>query len=72
VRTATELLHICPYKITIVPRIKPVDYGIRVRFYKWFINHVHEGHLDPKLAFFTDEANVNLSGYGNIKQQVLE
>jgi hypothetical protein len=24
--TATKLLHICPYKIIVVPEIKPVDY----------------------------------------------
>jgi hypothetical protein len=26
---------------------------------------VHDGLLDPKLRFFTDEANFNLSGYVN-------
>jgi hypothetical protein len=26
---------------------------------------VHDGLLDPKLTFFTDEANFNLSGYVN-------
>jgi hypothetical protein len=56
-----KLLHIHPYKINIVPEIKPVDYEERVRFCNWFINHVH----DPKLTFFTDEANFNLSGYVN-------
>jgi hypothetical protein len=25
--TATKLLHILPYKMTVVPEIKPVDYG---------------------------------------------
>jgi hypothetical protein len=34
-----------------------------VRFCNWFINNVHDGLLDPKLTFFTDEANFNLSGY---------
>jgi hypothetical protein len=38
--TATKLLHICPYKITVVPEIKPVDYEKRVRFCNWFINHI--------------------------------
>ncbi|PNF15704.1 hypothetical protein B7P43_G12455 [Cryptotermes secundus] len=63
--TATKLLHIRPYKFTVVHEIKPVDYEKRVRFCNWFINHVHDGLLDPKLTFFTDEANFNLSGYVN-------
>jgi hypothetical protein len=58
-------LHIRPYKITVVPDIKPVDYEERVRFCNWFINHVHDRLLDPKLTFFTDEPNFNLSGYIN-------
>jgi hypothetical protein len=61
--TATKFLHIRPYKVTVVPEIKPVDYGKRVRFRNWFISHVHDGLLDPKLLFFTDEGTFNLSGY---------
>jgi hypothetical protein len=55
--TATELLHIRLYKITVVPQIKPV------RFCNWSINHVPVGLLDSNLTFFTDEANFYLSGY---------
>jgi hypothetical protein len=51
-------LHTHPYKVTVVPEIKPVHYEKRVRFCNWFIAHVHEGLLDPKLAFVTDEANL--------------
>jgi hypothetical protein len=58
-------LHIRPYKIAVVPEIKPVDYDKRVRFCNCFINHVHDGLLDPKPTFFTDEANFNLSVYVN-------
>jgi hypothetical protein len=58
-------LHIRPYKITAVPEIKPMDYEKRVSFCTWFINHVHDRLLDPKLTFFTDETNFNLSGYVN-------
>jgi hypothetical protein len=47
--------------MTVVPEIKPVDYGKRVRFCNWFISHVHDGLLDIKQMFFTDEANFNLS-----------
>jgi hypothetical protein len=40
-----------------------MDYGKRVRFHYWFINHVPNRFLEPKLTFFTDEANFNLLGY---------
>jgi hypothetical protein len=62
--TTTNLLHIRQYEI-IVSKIKPVDYEKKVRFCNWFINHVHDGLLDPKLIFHTDEANFNLLGYVN-------
>jgi hypothetical protein len=61
--TATKLLYIRPYKITVVPEMKHVDYKKRVSFYNWFMNHVHDGLTDPKLTFFTDEANFHISGY---------
>jgi hypothetical protein len=49
-----------------VPQIKPANYGKkRARFCNWFINHVHNRLLDPKLKFFTDKADFNLSGYVN-------
>jgi hypothetical protein len=63
--TDRELLHICPHKITVVPEIKPVNYEKRVRFCNWFISHVNDGLTDPKLTFFTDEADFNLSEYVN-------
>jgi hypothetical protein len=37
----------------------------KMRFCNWFISHVHNGLLDPKLTLFTDDANFNLSGYVN-------
>jgi hypothetical protein len=58
-------LHIRPYKIIVVPEIISVDYEKRVRFCNWFINHVLDELIDPKLTFFTDEDNFNLSGYVN-------
>jgi hypothetical protein len=60
--TATELLHIRPYKITVVPEIKPVDCEKGLRFCNWFTNHVHERLLDFKLTVFTNVDNFNLSG----------
>jgi hypothetical protein len=63
--TAIELLLVRPFKITVVPEIKPVDYEKRVWFCNWFLSHVHGRLLHPKLTFFTDEANFNLSGYAD-------
>jgi hypothetical protein len=62
---ATKLLHICRYKITVVPEIKAMEYEKRVKFRNWFINNAQDGLLDPELTFFTDETNFNLSGYAN-------
>jgi hypothetical protein len=38
-----------------------VDYEKGARICNWFINHVHDGLSDPKLTFFTDKTNFNLS-----------
>jgi hypothetical protein len=56
-------LHIRPYKIAAVPEIKPVDYEEKVTLCNYPISHMHDGILDPKLTFFTDEANFNLLEY---------
>jgi hypothetical protein len=63
--TKLNCLHSRPYKITVVSEIKSADYEKRVMFSNWFINHVHERLIDPKMTFFTDEAEFNLSGYVN-------
>jgi hypothetical protein len=47
-RTATKLLHIRPYKITVAPEIKSVDYEQRVRFCTCFISQVNDGLLDHR------------------------
>jgi hypothetical protein len=39
--TTNKLLHIRPYKITIVLHIKPMDYGKRVRISNWFVSANH-------------------------------
>jgi hypothetical protein len=67
--TATELPNIRPYKITVVPEMKPAEYGKRVRFGNWFIDRVQDVHPDPKLTFCTDKANSNLSEYLNSRVQ---
>jgi hypothetical protein len=54
--TATKMLHIRQYKITVAPEIKPVDYEKLVRFLNWIIRHMHDVLTDPKLIYFTDEA----------------
>jgi hypothetical protein len=61
---ATKNLHLQPYKITQVQVIEEGDYGRRMHFCNWFLQAVvHDGFLDPKLTFFTDEAWFHLSGY---------
>jgi hypothetical protein len=60
---ATKNLHPWPYKITQVQVIEGGDYGRRTHFCNWFFQAVHDGVLDPKLTFFTDEAWFHLSGY---------
>jgi hypothetical protein len=52
---ATENLHLQLYKITQVQVIEG-DYGRRTHFCNCFLQAVHDGVLDPKLTFFTDEA----------------
>jgi hypothetical protein len=61
----TKNLHLRPYKITQVQVIEECDYGRRTHFCNWFLQAVHDGVLDPKLTFFTDEAWFHLSGYIN-------
>jgi hypothetical protein len=39
--------------------------GRRTLFCDWFLQAVHDGVLDPKLTFFTDQAWFHLSGYIN-------
>jgi hypothetical protein len=63
--TATKLLHIHPYETPLLPEFEPVDYEKGMEFCNWFISHVHDELLDPKLTFFIDKVNFNLSGYVN-------
>jgi hypothetical protein len=51
--------------MTQVQVIEECDYGRRMHFCNWFLQAVHDGVLDPKLTFFTDEAWFHLSGYIN-------
>jgi hypothetical protein len=54
------------YKITQVEVIEECDYRRRTQFCD-FLQAVHDGVLDPKLTFFTDEASFNLSGYISVQ-----
>jgi hypothetical protein len=62
---ATKNLHLRPYKITQVQAIEEWDYGRRTHFCNLFLQAVHDGVLDPKLTFFTDEAWFHPNGYIN-------
>jgi hypothetical protein len=62
---ATKNLHLRPCEITQIQVIEEGKYGRRTHFCNWFLQAVHDGVLDPKLTFFTDEAWFHLSGYIN-------
>jgi hypothetical protein len=57
-------LDLRPYKIMAVQELLPRDFGIRVEYCQWFLNHLNNNNtLD--LTFFTDETWFHLSGYIN-------
>jgi hypothetical protein len=62
---ATKNLHLRPYEITQVQVTEECDYGRRTHICNWFLQAVHDGVLDPKLTFFTDEAWFHQSGYND-------
>jgi hypothetical protein len=62
---ATKNLHLRKYKITQVQVTEECNNRRRMHFCNWFLQAVHDGVLDPKLTFFTDEAWFHLSGYIN-------
>jgi Asp-tRNA(Asn)/Glu-tRNA(Gln) amidotransferase B subunit len=62
---ATKNLHLWPYRITQVQVTEEGNYRRRAHCCNWFLQALHDGVLDPKLTFFTDEAWFHLSGYIN-------
>lgn len=50
-RTATKLFKLHPYKMTYMHSLQPRDPAKNIHFYKWFIQSVNEGTLDPQLLF---------------------
>jgi hypothetical protein len=68
----TKLLHIHPYKITVVLEIKPVDYEKRERFCNWHITHMHDGFINPKLTFYKMRRLILIFQDVNSEQQVSE
>jgi hypothetical protein len=61
-RTATQLLHLRPYKTTVIHALQLCDPASRVR---WFLQSVVEGEIDPQLTFFSDEAWLHMQGHIN-------
>lgn len=63
-KTAKKVLHLHPYKVTVVQQLHPLDYGKRVMYCNFFNRHLNDNNTLDK-SFFTDEAWFHLSGYIN-------
>jgi hypothetical protein len=64
-RRATKLLQLLLCKATVVHALKEHDPVARIHFCNWFLQSVHDGEVDPQLAFFFDEAWFSLVGEVN-------
>jgi hypothetical protein len=64
-RTATKLIKLRPYKVTVVHELKQPDYAARIRFRNWLLQNVHDGIADPQLLFLSDEAWFHVGGHVN-------
>jgi hypothetical protein len=62
---ANKNIYLWLYKIIQVQVIEESDDERRMYFCSLFLQAVHDGVLDPKVTFFTDEACFHLSGYIN-------
>ncbi|XP_069695687.1 uncharacterized protein [Periplaneta americana] len=64
---ARKLLKFNPYryKVTELHALEPGDAHRRISFCSWFLQSVNDGHLDPQLVMFSDEAWFHLHGRVN-------
>jgi hypothetical protein len=56
------MLFLLPYEIRQVQATEDDNYE-RTHFSNWFLHSAHDGFLDPKLTFLTNEAWFYLSEY---------
>jgi hypothetical protein len=52
--TATQLLHLKPYKFTVVQKLQEARCDIMVWFCNWFCEAVCSGEVDPLLNYITN------------------
>jgi len=67
--TATELLHLKPYKYTVALKLQGADSAWRLRFCTWFCERVCRGEVDQLLTYFTDKTCFQSSGHINNKHK---
>jgi hypothetical protein len=65
-------LHLKLYKIILVQAIEEGDYDRIMDSCNWLLRAAHDSVIDPKLTFFTDEAQFHLIFHQCSKQCVLE
>ena len=61
--TATKLLKLKPYRVSIVQELRPPDNVSRVNFCNWVLQNIVDGIVDPQLIIFSDEAWFHLRGH---------
>jgi hypothetical protein len=52
-----------PCKVPMVQKLNPADPVVRINLYRWTLQCVHDGIVDPTLLFMSDEAWFHLSGH---------
>lgn len=63
VHTATKILKLKPYKVTVVHELRPLDNEKRITFCNWVLHNIVDGIVDPQLIIFSDEAWFHLNGH---------
>jgi hypothetical protein len=64
-KIAKKVLHMFPYKISVLQELKPGDAEKRVKFAEWMLELVNSDASVLDYTFFSDEAHFHLSGYVN-------
>jgi hypothetical protein len=62
---ATKLKKFCLYRMRVMHGLKLIDAPQRINFCNWMLKNVHNGLVDPKLMFISDEVYFCLRTYIN-------